>query len=547
MVTPFPAEIGLDTVAARIEAGEAISDDDLVRVLAAGPLRQRQEANFRLFRAFAAAGRGRQALWCAQRAWLLGLRHPSVLQVLANDAADRRSLPDAVGLLREGIVAAAEAGDPATACHLLIHFHSTLSGLGLPLHDPIVTPAMIRLLRRPPPAQRPLPAERPLRIGYLFWGETFQNNVLPPILIETARHHDRERFQPFFFSTCPLEQLRQLNTLGPLQAAIAEIGATLEGNDAVADVHDSALRMVRRIREREIDVLVVAGQYGLNFLIAAMRPAPLVVGLDSGHPHTYSSPALDHIIVPSGPRHVMEAYCDASAVLGSYTKFTEVPPRPVDRAALQAAPDDVVIMTSGADNKFRSPAYLQMLGEVVAEQPQVRLIVIGPDWSGEVGRAFRQLVPPQALARVALTGYRTDFAALVRAADIYVDTYPVGGGYSMYEVLSAGIPAVTFGDKLEGLFNKALHYAPAAQYLGGTDIVVAGDEVGHMKRRLLELVSSPELRRRIGAQGPKAIAPLLDKTNLTREVEQVIGALRQDGQRFPDGLIHEGGQPCIQW
>ncbi|WP_158284501.1 glycosyltransferase [Azospirillum sp. TSO35-2] len=512
----------LDVVLRRIRAREAVAGTEVMEALAAGPLQERAAANIQIAQAYLDAGRNDDALHCVERAWLLGFRTNALTRFLAHNLAAAGRQRDALDRLREAALLCARSNDVAGVCETAIHFHTLASSINLPIHDSILTELVMTTLKSSRPELHRA-RSGPLRIGYVFWGEEQENNVLPPVLIETARNHDRERFEPVFFSYHQEDTLLRVNKTFPLWLSrIRAMGAGFIGNDARSSAYESALSLSRKIVAQEIDVLVPLGQMGLSFLVAGLRPAPLIVGLDLGNPHVYSSPALDHIISPSMHRHTMEQLCDATQVRGVYTAHSEVPPPPLSRAAIGAGPDEIVVMTSGSAEKFLDTGFLRTLGEVAAECPNVRLYLVGPRPESPAGDFFRRNFPDEVGARIVLAGYREDFASFIRASDIYVDTYPVGGGYAMYEVLSAGIPAVTFSQKLAGLFNKLEHYSPAAVFCTGTGMVVPGDDVSNIKQRILELVADPGMRRRLGARGPGNVQAMLDTRAFTAEVERVI-------------------------
>lgn len=512
----------LDRLLCRVRAGEDVAEAEVMEALSSGPLQERAAANAHLAQGYLEAGKNDKALYCAERAWFLGFRTNAMRRFLVHGLIAAGRNRDALDRLREAALLSARSNDVDGVCEAAVHFHTLASSSNLPIHDTILTEVVLAVLKASQPAVRQTRTDT-LRIGYIFWGEEQENNVLPPVLIETARNHDRNKFEPVFFSYHQEELLLRSNkTFKTWRSMIKEIGADFVGNDHQPSIYKSSLSLSQKIVARGIDVLIPLGQMGISFLIAGLRPAPLIVGLDLGHPHVYSSPALDHVISPSQHRHTMEQLCDATQIRGVYTAQSKIRPVPLSRATIGAAPDEVVVMTSGSAEKFQDTAFLQALGEVVTECNAVRLYLIGPAPESPAGEFFRHNFSSEACSRITLTGYREDFASFIRASDIYVDTYPVGGGYAMYEVLSAGIVAITYGQRLRGLFNKLQHYSPASVYCAETGMVVPGDNVSHIKQRLLELVANPQMRHALGARGPESVHALMDTRAFTAEVERVI-------------------------
>lgn len=529
-----------EAVLRRVVAGEDVADTEVIEALAMGPVLDRAEANARLAQGYLETNKFGKALGCVERAWLLGHHSASLRHFMISSLIAAGRQRDALDRLREAVVTSARGGDLDAMCDAAVHFHSLAAGLDQPIHDLLVVEAVIAALKPLQFEAHPL-RTGPLRIGYIFWGEEQENNVLPPILIEIARNHDRQKFEPVFFSAHEEVYLAKTNKTFPSwRNAIQDMNARFFGNDTFTGFYESARSLSLKISEQKIDILVPLGQMGVSFLVAGLRPAPLMVGLDLGHPHVYSSAALDHVLNPSPPRHNMEQLCDSTQLQSIYTAYNPAPPQPLARAAIGAGKTDVVVMTSGSGSKFENESFLKCLGDVVSGCDNVRLYVLGPQADGSIGEFFRRSFTAEVCSRIQLTGFREDFSAFVRAADIYVDTYPVGGGYALLEALCAGIPVVTFSQKLSGIFKKMEHYAPGAVLCGGTGMVVLGDDISHIRQRLFDLVADPELRRRLGKLGPESVSALVDTRQYTAAMENALMSLvmsRSAAQPKPSGLL----------
>ncbi len=511
-----------NTLISRIESGENVPVDHIIRSLSIGSISERRMANIGVANSYLKIGKINEAVWSAERAWLLGHRARDAANFLINGLVAQGRPRDALDRAREAGIVAIRTRDHDFACEMVGRYNGIAISLGLPIHDALLAGEIIDFLR---PLSPPLRLTGNIvRVGYLLWGEEQENNVLPPVLIEAARQQDRTRFEPVFFSIHSESSLLARNpSFRGWREEIRGLNVEFVGNEECGTIYELVSTLAAKIRQQEIDVLIPMGQLTLHFLVSALRPAPLIMGIDVGNPHVYSSPALDHVI-SSQNRFTMEALCDATDVALAYTAYKGDFPA-VDRASLGAAPDEIIVMTSGSAAKFRNRAFLNMLMEIVAECRNVRLVIVGPKWDGEVGNFIKATTAESDLSRITLTGYRTDFQSVIRAADIYVETFPISGGYASYEAMVAGIPLVTFEPVLSGLFNKNEHYAFTASTVSGSGIAVPGDDVTHLKGRIRELVEKPEFRRSIGALGPSLMQPLLDKKLWTQHIERTIEAL----------------------
>src|SRR5947209_4332681 len=143
---------------------------------------------------------------------------------------------------------------------------------------------------------------------------------------------------------------------------------------------------------------------------------------------------------------------------------------------------------------------MKILSEV--QGSHLMLMPFGPNWTNEYPRsrflghiwemARRRDVAPSRLhvLNVIPAPERQDIRELVRAADVYLDSYPFGGSTSLMEPLETGVPVVVQrGSQLRG--------AMASGIMRELDLpeLIADDEASYI-RIAVELARDPQLRRR---------------------------------------------------
>ena len=74
-------------------------------------------------------------------------------------------------------------------------------------------------------------------------------------------------------------------------------------------------------------------------------------------------------------------------------------------------------------------------------------------------------------------GYRNDFSEVLSLADLYVDTFPVGGGYALIEAMAMNIPCVTYKHNYNTIFKKHNNYFPMHEFAKDQDFAI--DINGH--------------------------------------------------------------------
>ncbi|WP_261164880.1 glycosyltransferase [Microbacterium sp. Marseille-Q6965] len=123
--------------------------------------------------------------------------------------------------------------------------------------------------------------------------------------------------------------------------------------------------------------------------------------------------------------------------------------RPATREELGMAPGTVVAMTVARAVKFGDTRMRPSFGELIAAaleaEPSLAFCAIGPGEDDGPFPWLRRRFP----GRVRALGPVTDPAPYLRAADLYLDTFPFSSLTSLLEACGAGLPAVTL-DAHEG-------------------------------------------------------------------------------------------------
>jgi glycosyltransferase involved in cell wall biosynthesis len=199
-------------------------------------------------------------------------------------------------------------------------------------------------------------------------------------------------------------------------------------------------------------------------------------------------------------------------------------PDPVARARLRAdldVPEDRIVIVA-VSRLVRHKGYPE-LAAAMHEVPYADLWVVGERLQSDRGEDMLTLLRNAGLGeRLRLLGYRTDVAAILAAADIFVlPSHFEGLPMSVIEAMLTGLPVVATNIR-----------GPREQIVPEvTGLLVPPATVDPLAEALCRLVADPEMRAAMGAAGRARALELYDEAKVlarTMEllrVEDVAGAL----------------------
>ncbi|WP_173983133.1 glycosyltransferase [Magnetospirillum sp. SS-4] len=520
----------LEGMAADIRRGTGVSAEAVSRLLACGSPDERAWGLRILGDAFLDSGdapRGAMQLW---RAWELGLRRVEIWLPILCWLRETKRDDETRSLFRTAAAAAEAAGDPDWMTDVVVHYETFIYELyprthSLPFQDEFVAGPAGRLLSRFKvnlPKHDPA-TQRPARVGYLLCGEalgTYHHHT--DLAMELAIRHDPAVVAPVIISIHQRDTIIATNPFFPQwleKLETAGLGVYFLDHATAGLLFVDAVTMARSIAALDLDALVLMSQCGLSFVLTALRPARLLMGLGLGEPPLYTSRLLD-VAAHFTRRPAMDGLCP-SEIMPSFISSDRfaLPSRTIPRTELGLDPDQVVLASVGRAMKFDSREYWDLVASALGQCPQARLVVVGIDSVRFAALAESHDLPPDLWPRVHPLGWRDDVINILAICDIYLDTLPYGGGHTVFEALNLGLPVVMVGD--DYLFPWDVRtWSPAAELLP--------PGLGHdrVPEKLAEALT--ELIRNAGARlvwrkaGPKAVADLKSPSLCARALERIM-------------------------
>ena len=276
----------------------------------------------------------------------------------------------------------------------------------------------------------------PIRIGYL--SADFYQHATAVLMAELLEHRDRVRFETYLYSHSPTD------------------GSAIEGRirsacEHFVDVNGMSNRAAaQRIRDDGIDILVDLKGHTRDsrFELMAYRPAP-VQACYLGYPASTGADFIDYFIgdpITTPLAHAPQ-YSERLAQLPDCYQPNDsarpLPPCPT-RAEL-GLPEDAVVLCCFNQAYKVSPRMLDLWARILEGAPRAVLWMLAWNPHAKANLLRELLARGVASERVFFAPKRelADHIARLRAADLFLDTWPCNAHTTASEALWAGVPVLT--------------------------------------------------------------------------------------------------------
>ncbi len=422
-----------------------------------------------------------------------------------DDAADTRALLEAV-----------DRDDPETA-RLLLPF-ALIAIESTPQQQRRLAERRVAGLTA---AVVPLPAPGPrrpgpIRVGYL--SSDFYHHATAVLMTELLERRDTGRFETFLYS----------HSRDDDSATARRVRAACEHFVDVRDLGNCAV--AQRIRADGIDILIDLKGHTRDsrMELMAYRPAPVQAAY-LGYPATTGAPFIDYFIgdrVTTPLAHAAQYTEHIAQLDGCYQPNDAARPLPPcpPRAAL-GLPEDAVVLCCFNQTYKLSPHMLDLWSRILADAPRTVLWMLA--WNPHAKEnLLRELaargVAPQRVffaAKIDLA----DHIARLRAADLFLDTWPCNAHTTASEALWAGVPVLT----VPGPTFASRVAASLVAACGLADLACASD--ANYVELATALANEPETLRGIKAhlEVHRRTLPLFDAERLARDMDALLTRMHE--------------------
>jgi protein O-GlcNAc transferase len=269
--------------------------------------------------------------------------------------------------------------------------------------------------------------------------------------------------------------------LGKAQAAAASIADAKAHMINCAD--RSLIETVEQIRSRDIEVLIYPeiGMDPMTVQLASLRLAPHQAAA-WGHPETSGLPTIDYYLSAAAfePPEAQLYYSEQLVRLpgtGCYYEPLGIAGEDLDLRALGIAPGLPLLLCAGMAYKY-APEHDDVLVEIARQLSRCQLVFFQPRSASLSARLMARLRarfhaagldPDQYLVLVPWLAPMA-FFALMRRADVYLDTIGFSGFNTVMQAVECALPIVAFeGRFMRGRFASGILRAIGLDELVATD------------------------------------------------------------------------------
>jgi glycosyltransferase involved in cell wall biosynthesis len=525
-VSACPDADVLNALAQRVERGELPALDEINPLTRSGDRQVRGQAKRLLSYVLVRQARSTAATLLIDACTDLDFRAPVVLHEAVQQAAGLEQWPAVVALCLRAAerLAAHEAHVPA----LVYLQNAVVTDIGHGsnnVNDPRFLRRVIATYERlaqqtqslagvrpGPRGRRRSPAGGPLRMAHVV-AQLVDGGHAPSRSLETMlKFADRERFQTCL---CITESLaRHAEHAGQLLAsetsdrrAPQRIGRFEEDYGipvirprsrqsfvtAAADLH-------AQLAARQIDVAFFHGSAATptEWLLCAWQAAPWQA--DAGFGVPLHCPALDYqffefeetmeaLAFMCRERGIPYGFKNSGADLSHIEEVV-----PLSRAELQVPDDHVILGTVGNHlPKRMSAEFCRTVADVMRAHPRTTLLVVGPgDFRTQRAALGDDLCNGSSgQPRARFLGHMSEPARATKAFDVYLNSYPDGGGFVLGDAMAAARPIVC-------MVASDSTYARAGQTWVGEEHLVQPATSAAYAARLAQLIADPAEREALG-------------------------------------------------
>jgi glycosyltransferase involved in cell wall biosynthesis len=370
-------------------------------------------------------------------------------------------------------------------------------------------------------------------LAYLVKGVAETGSVLLKINLLFAKFHDRSQFELTFF-TPETKKTILGSAMGKENIKLFEQhNCKVIWAPDLKNIQDSVLTVARKIYEAKPDILITSAALAdfKHYFLTSLRPAPITLGLIQGPPPQFAPPSLDW-----GIAWVRHPLIDCPAGCSLVDLEEELPRRedvvPYERHQLNLPEESLLLLSGGRYVKFQDQEFWKAIIDVLGKHPHTFYIAVGVQ---ENQLPFLPpMVPQNVKLRIRFFDWRKeeDYLKILSMADILIDTFPSGGGATLFDAMALGIPVVSFKNNYMRRFDQT-DWSVAEEVVPIPEMIVPRGDFGRFKAVVSRLIEDEDYRQDISERCRKDVHEKRgNPRRMVQKCEEVYLKLIEEKQRL---------------
>jgi hypothetical protein len=245
-----------------------------------------------------------------------------------------------------------------------------------------------------------------------------------------------------------------------------------------------------------------------HFFISAFKPAPIRIGFVLGTPAQFISPSfnygitwLDHL-VSECPTPCLNSGIPYFPQRGSLIN--------ISRSNYNLPNDAVIISSAGRYPKFQDTQLLDIIITSMETLPKLHYNIIGP-----LQYEITLDIPEKFKDRVHLIGWSKDYEKYLTLSDIYLDTYPSGGGITLFDAALLHLPIISFTDSCSKPFSQS-DWNPASELFPEDSLILIDrNNISDLSPVITKLYYDMDFRSMMGEKAYTSVIKIHDSVQIS--------------------------------
>ncbi|HOI83792.1 MAG TPA: glycosyltransferase, partial [Campylobacterales bacterium] len=341
----------------------------------------------------------------------------------------------------------------------------------------------------------PCKSNAKIKLAYLTYGLADAGSVFAKFIHLFAKYHNQEEFEIVFFIPEREEQIYSKDHSLGVVKKIEEFGCRVVCAPNENNRFQRWLDTGKNITEYNPDLFITFAALARfeYYFIASVLPEKIKkVALVYGPPAQFVPPSFDAAIGRS--KHpLFDTPIDIHATAPVF--MDDAVKNNICCRANLAVPDNaIVLMSAGRYTKFKEVLFWEIVEDILNMHTDAYFVCIGAS-KKDINMDFDERVSD----RIVFLGWRADVDCILPCADIYINTFPNGGGYTVREAVANKIPIVSFRNNYFKKFDQNI-WNPIDEIVNVEDVLLELNDKTSFISVLSKLISDKNYREEIAVR-----------------------------------------------